>query len=256
MLNSKKNILWIHNSYENLPYLSKGFKESYKNASNIVFVAANSMDTFIKNMPELAYKMSVIKNTLPQRRIIDLGNEEIDDKEIFKTNIINIVSVGRIVPQKAFDRIIEVGKYLKNKSIDFNWIIIGDGKDKLKLKNKIEEEELSQYIRLIGAKSNPYAYIKKSDLFVMTSIYESQPMTIMEALTLGVPVITTKFDSVNEIIQDKPFAIVCENSVNGLCKSIEEILNNKERINSMKISTCDFKYNNEEIVKQFLSLIR
>lgn len=255
MVNSKKNILWIHNNYENLQPLSRGFKESYENASNIVFVANASMDTFVNNMPELVYKMSVIKNTLPQKNIISLGDEDIEDEKIFKTNAINIVSVGRVAPQKAFDRIVEVGKYLKKKDLNFNWIIIGDGENKSKLKNKIEIEGLGQYIKLIGSKPNPYAYIKKSDLFVMTSIYESQPMAIMEALTLGVPVITTKFDSVNEIIKDKPFAIVCENSVDGLCMSIEEIINNKEKINSMKISTCEFKYNNEKIVKQFFSLI-
>jgi len=253
--NAKKRIFWIHNNYENLPERSKGFKESYEVADKIIFVANASMETFKLSLPQYADKMCLIKNILLQNKIKDSSLEEIADNEIFSSSSLNIISVGRIAPQKAFDRVIEVVKKLLEKNKEFCWIIVGEGPQREELKRKVKANGLSDCIKFIGARKNPFPYIKQSDLFVLTSIYESQPMVIMEALTIGVPVISTNFPSSKELLADESYSLIVDNNVEGLYRALEEILGNQTRIKVMREETKNFQYNNDEIILKLFEVI-
>lgn len=247
-----KKIFWIHNNYENLTELAHGYPESYEAADSINFVAVASMESFAKAMPAFADKMRVIKNVLPQELI--RKQAEVPCANIFNKDCIHLVSVGRIADQKGFDRLTEAAKRLKSDGLDFEWIILGEGKDKEKLVDFTKENGLSEYVRFIGAKPNPYPYINQSDLYVLTSRYESQPMVLMEALTIGVPVLSTSFDSVNEIVQNRDFALTVENSTEGIYKGLSELIQNPSKIGDMKKNTAKFDYDNEKIIRQILSL--
>lgn len=251
LTHADKKIFWIHNNYENLTELAHGYPESYQVADSINFVAQASMESFMKAMPEFANKMKVIKNVLPQDLI--RKKAEISCENVFKKDCVHLISVGRIAEQKGFDRLAEAAKRLKSDGLDFEWIVLGDGKDKEKLVNFTKENELSEYVRFIGAKPNPYPYIKQSDLYVLTSRYESQPMVLMESLTIGVPVLSTSFDSVNEIVQNRDFALTVENSTEGIYRGLLDLIKNPSKIDDMKKNTTKFVYDNEEIIRQILS---
>lgn len=62
----------------------------------------------------------------------------------------------------------------------------------------------------------PVGYVKNADVYVLTSLYESQPMVIMEALTLGIPVISTNFASATEMLSGVKYGMICENSSSGI----------------------------------------
>ena len=252
LTNAGRKIFWIHNNYENLKELAHGYPESYEAADSINFVAVASMESFMKAMPAFADKMRVIKNVLPQDLIRKQAEEPCE--KIFNKDCIHLVSVGRITDQKGFDRLIEAAKCLKSNDLDFEWIILGEGEDKEKLVNFTKENGLSEYVRFIGVRSNPYPYIKQADLYVLTSRYESQPMVLMESLTIGVPVLSTSFDSVNEIVQNRDFALTVENSTEGIYKGLSTLIQNPSKICNMKKSTVKFDYDNEKIIRQILSL--
>ncbi len=252
LADGNKRIFWIHNNYENLNKLAHGNTLSYKQADSINFVAQASMDSFKKAMPEFSNKMCLIKNVLPQELIRHKALEP--HEKIFKKNTIHLVSVGRIANQKGFDRLVEVAAYLKGEELDFEWIVLGDGEQKRELEKCVQEKRLDNYVRFVGSKANPYPYIKQADLFVLTSRYESQPMVIMEALTIGVPVLSTSFDSVNELVQNKNFAMTVENSTEGIKKGLEVLLRNRNRIIQMKKATSEFQYDNKKIIDELLEL--
>lgn len=247
-----KKIFWIHNNYENLSDLAHGNPESYKKADSINFVAEASMNSFKRNMPEYADKMRVIKNVLPQDIIRRQSEHNVED--IYHTDGVKLVSVGRVSNQKGFDRLVEVASNLKKKKLSFEWVIIGDGEQRKDLNGRVIENHLEDCVHFIGAKSNPYPYIRQADLYVLTSRYESQPMVVMEALTLGVPVLSTSFESVNEIVEGKGFAATVENSVQGIEERLSDLLENKEQIEEMKAATVEFQYNNDKIINEILTL--
>ena len=253
-INSPKHYLWIHNNYEHFIGNSKGLKRSYDLANKILFVAETSLQNFNEHNIGYSDKLMIIKNILPQDHIVNEATEKIHDEDIFLKDTINFISVGRMHHQKGFDRVVEVAYRLKQAGYSFRWLIIGDGKEKESLQKSIDDRNLCEHILLLGSRKNPYPYIKKADVFIMTSYYESQPMALMEALTIGTPVISTKFDSVNEIIQDKPFAMIVENSVDGIQAGIINVLNSAT-LAVMKSHVAEFKYNNEKILGEILQLI-
>lgn len=253
--NVKKRLFWIHNNYENLSTRGKGFEESYIKADKIIFVADASMETFQLAMPQYKNKMCVIKNILLQNKIREKSLDEIKDHKTIFSDALNIISVGRVAPQKAFERIIEIGKKLLENKLNFNWIILGDGPDRNKLEESVKENGLGEFIKFIGARKNPFPYIRKSDLFVLTSHYESQPMVIMEALTIGVPVISTNFQSAKELLKDSSYSMIVDNSVEGLYSAVEKVLYTPGLIKSMTENTKKFTYDNDKIVLQLLEVI-
>lgn len=252
---TSKCVLWVHNNYENLDPLSRGFYESYEKAKAIVFVAEASKKSFENRFPEFKGKMHLIRNIVLQEDVIKRSMCQISDGfNNVGNKTIKIVSVGRIAPQKAFDRVINAALKLRHLNFDFEWIIIGDGPDYKRLKEKTTEEQISDKLRFIGGKSNPYPYMKQADFLALSSIYEAQPMVIIEALTIGIPVLSTKFDSVNELLGNKKYGMVVENSTDGFIQGVCNLCENPDKIQQMKKETQNFVYDNEKIVQDFLKL--
>ena len=100
-----------------------------------------------------------------------------------KQKTLKILNIGRFVDQKDQETLIKALNLLKNK-IEFQARIIGRGQLKEKLKKLINKYKLSRKVKLINFKKNPFNYLKQSDVFVLTSIYEGLPNVLLEALTL------------------------------------------------------------------------
>ena len=110
-------------------------------------------------------------------------------------------------------------------------------------------------VRFIGTKSNPYPYMAKADMFVLTSEYESQPMVIMESLITGTPVISTNFESAYELLEGKNYGIVCENTAEGISNELLRIIENPQISLELKRHTKEFVYDNNSIIEQIFSVI-
>src|SRR5690606_31126106 len=107
----------------------------------------------------------------------------------FEKESISLVSVGRIDNStKRFNLIPEISKLLKDASIlNYKWIVVGDGPDMESNKQLVEKLSVSNFVEFVGEKVNPYPYIERSDLFVLTSAYEGYPMVVGESMILGTP---------------------------------------------------------------------
>lgn len=86
----------------------------------------------------------------------------------------------------------------------------------MKINQLINEKGLSNDIDLVGKKNNPFVYIKNADFFLLPSFHEAAPMVYGEAISLGVPVVTTNTISAKELIEERDYGIVCENSEEGI----------------------------------------
>ena len=104
--------------------------------------------------------------------------------------IINILSVGRLVPQKNQITILKALNLIKNKK-KFKFYLIGKGSEYYNLQKFINENKLNNHIKILNFKDNIYPYYKKADVFVLSSLYEGLPNTLIEALTFGLPIIST-----------------------------------------------------------------
>ena len=119
--------------------------------------------------------------------------------------IINILSIGRLVPQKSHITILKALTLLKNKK-KFKFCLIGKGSEYDNLQKFIDENKLNNQIKILSFKANIYPYYKKADIFVQSSLYEGLPNTLIEALTFGLPIISTNCKTgPKEILNNKKY---------------------------------------------------
>ena len=106
-----------------------------------------------------------------------------------QTRKFSIITVGRLVPEKGFNMLIKVLSNLKKSIPNFNAIIIGSGPEKNNLLNLINNLELNDNIQIIENETNVYKYLSFSSIFVVTSLTESFGLAMLEALSIGIPVV-------------------------------------------------------------------
>lgn len=146
-----------------------------------------------------------------------------------------IISVGRLTYQKGFDMLCDVAKIVLNDNKGWKWLILGDGEDKDKLQNSIKEYGLENKLILKGNVSNVEEYYKNSSLYVMTSRFEGLPMTLLEAKTYKLPIVSFNcLTGPSEIVK---------NNINGY-------LINPENVEAMS-NKLNILINDENKLKEF-----
>ena len=124
----------------------------------------------------------VIYNPLNTKEIIKLSRKKLKES-FFKKKSLNIINVGRFTDQKDHLTLLKAINLIKFK-IDIRLIIIGRGINYDLIKNYIKQNNLEKLVKLVNFTKNPFPYIKKSQLFILSSTYEGLPNVLLEALVL------------------------------------------------------------------------
>ena len=252
-VSADRKYAWIHNDYTNLSGAKAGMKKSLDVLNGIFFVANAAKNNFEKYFPQYSNKLKVIKNTINFEEINVKANKK-NEKIPYKNNEINIISVGRITQQKAYEKIPEIIVQIRNVNKKFHWYIIGGGEKQEEIENKSKSMKTDDLLTFCGPQKNPYPYIKKADLLVLTSYYESQPMVILEALSLGVPVVSTNFSSAKELLENQSYGILCEENIESIAEVITKCLTSKDLLDKLTYECVHFTYDNSHIISEIKDL--
>ena len=244
-----RKITWWHHGEFNVDRVAYGDMCSKMDAVAVVSQPCKEM--LQGQLPEFADKLVCIPNMLDAEAIWQKA-----ENSPYAGDMLHIVSVGRLAPEKHFENIIPAAKTLRETGIDLTWHIVGEGPERSKLEALIAENDLKDHVVLEGSKSNPYPYIKYADLFVHPSYVESQGLTILEAMTLGVPCVVTKSLGPCEFIEDGVNGLLTEQSPESLTEKVLTILNDKELYQYIKKNTrCPEQFSLKQVMKQIEALI-
>lgn len=108
---------------------------------------------------------------------------------------IKLIFVGRLMPQKACDSLINACAILQRKGIDFSLKIVGDGPLKEKLVKMVYNLNLNKHVDFEGYNANPLTYMKMSDVVVLPSLNEGMSNVLLEAISIGLPIVATDVGS-------------------------------------------------------------
>ncbi len=134
-------------------------------------------------------------------------------------------SVGRIVPVKRYDLLIDAIELLLREGSDVYLTIIGDGPLKTALQNRIAQKELENRVFLLGRKENVADFLTAMDIFVLSSDFEGISNTILEAMTSSLPIVATRVGGTPEIVDDNRTGLLCEpNDINSLASSLARLI--------------------------------
>ncbi len=119
-----------------------------------------------------------------------------------RSGALRLLSVGRLSSQKAQHILIQACARLRDQGLAFQCDLVGEGECRAQLERLITELELTEQVRLLGAKYHDevLALYAQADLFVMSSVAEGMPIVIMEAMQAGVPVVSTDVSGIPELL--------------------------------------------------------
>lgn len=253
-INANKYLQWIHidiSKVRDIYFIDKQVK-FYKKLDNIICVSKVAKSSFDEKYIELRKKTVVIYNFYNVDKIRKMSEGE----RIFNINDFNILSVGRLVEQKGYERAIDVFYRLKQEGYKFKWYIIGDGILKKGIQKKINELELNKNICLLGIKDNPYPYIRQCNLFFLPSLYEGFPTVTIEAKVLEKPVLSTEVSGIKEQIINGETGIIVDNNQLSIYFELKSILKNTNSIKSFSSKNgLENIINNNEKYKKIISLL-
>lgn len=255
-----KKVLWIHNHYTSCynQIQAIGFPD-YESFDKIICVSDDASIVLAKMLKEknnidLSGKIQTIYNIVNDAEIQNKASEKIKD-ERFKTNSFVIISIGRYAPEKNFESIPQIASRLRKKGKCFVWYIVGGGSPVMTqlIEREIQKEGIADSVILLGVKSNPYPYLAQANLFVLTSRYETYPTVINEARALGVPVVSSNFLGVEEIVEATD-GWICP--IEKMADKIDEIIfDHMQNVNCVVSHKKDFSAHNSEIINRFAQLM-
>ena len=134
--------------------------------------------------------------------------------------------MARLSPEKDQEKLIKSFSKLVMDYPKAKLLILGDGPLKHYLSSLISKLGLSSNVFLLGIRFNPFPYLKRADCFVLSSNYEGQPMTLLEAMILEKPVISTDIIGSRSALENRPGYLV-DNSEQGLYLGMKDFIEGK-----------------------------
>lgn len=208
----KRKITYVHIDLKNYPWtLQKGIYKTFEEERE-VYQRFDKAVCVSRSVEEVMKSYYGLNNTTTIYNPIDV--EFINQKaqvpvDISLSNGVNLVSVGRLVPQKGYDLLIPLIARLRAEGVDVSLYILGEGEDRQKLDALNQEVGTTDCVHLLGYHTNPHAIVSRMDAFVCSSRAEGYSLVIAEALSMGVPVISTNCSGPNELLADGRYGIIC-----------------------------------------------
>ncbi len=231
---AKRKILWIHNDYEKLKYVDDFDRTYFKRASVVATMSPKARDILQKHFPESADHIWFLENITNGSMIRKMAAEDIDDNQFKLVEGVNLVSVGRLSLPKNFGRAVRVASVLKKRGVVFHWTIVGEGPLRNTLESQVKELGVDDVVSFIGLRPNPYQYVSKSDILVVTSDYEGRSIAIDEAQVLGIPVITTNYPTAKDAVVDGETGLICDMTPEAIADAVMRL----ESDNSLYAHIC------------------
>lgn len=239
--NNKQSIKlsWIHTDMLENKFADRYFKNKqchlncYKKYDKIIGVSEGVKNAFIK---KFNYKnIEVQYNPINEREIIAKAYPAIE----YSLEYINFITVGRLVEQKGYDRLLRIVNKLKKYK--FKLYILGEGPLRNQFEEYIEENGLSDKIFLLGFQDNPYKYMVNASAFICSSYAEGFSTVATESLILNLPIITTDCSGMQELFGTYECGIICHNNEDSLYESVKKILDYPDVLNDYKVQIKERK---------------
>lgn len=225
----------------------------YRFADDIISNSEKSADNLAKTLKLNRKKIKTIYNPTITSEIYKKMEERISHPWL-NDKYITIIGVGRLQKVKNFINLIKAIKIINNK-IDVKLIILGEGPERKNLENLVKQLNLEKSVDLLGFTENPYTFMYRANIFVLSSNSEGLPNVLIEAMACGTPVVSTNCPSgPSEILDGGKYGkLVPVNNPEALAKAIIETLENPIESNVLQERASFFSV--EKSINEYLKII-
>jgi len=186
-------------------------------------------------------RIHVIRNPVITPELRELAGDDPNHRWFSRKDKPVVLGIGRLGQQKNFELLIHAFSRVR-ANIDSRLLILGEGRRRTRMEKLVKKLGIAEHVELLGFVANPYAYLSRADLFVLSSKWEGSPNVLTEALAVGVPVVSTDCDSgPREILQNGKYGeLVPVSDVRKLADAMINTLSKPPDSNSFKEAVSDY----------------
>lgn len=251
-VNAEKKFSFLHCDYASCGANNTRNNVLYHEFDKIAACSDGCRNTFLEVLPELENRCFTVKNCHRYQMIKELSA---DNPVTYKSDNFNVIVVGRLAHEKAVDRAIKAVADGRTRQLPLALHIIGDGNQMESLKELVTSLGIQDDVVFYGEQLNPYRFMTNADLLMITSYHEAAPMIIEEARIIGLPVLTVKTTSSDEMVRDSQCGWVCENSQEGLNRMLCTLASDTAVIAEITQSMRAAAFDNQNAVESFCRLV-
>lgn len=223
-IRAKKKVLWVHSEYRKQGYDPDYDRRFYEAATAVVTISQGCADCLSREFPACREKLHVLENITSFRQV-DERSKSGSCPEWENYTGLKLLSVGRLNPQKGFDLAIGAARRLQEAGVDFRWLVAGEGDARTQLEMLIDEANLQEKFVLLGARDNPYGYMRHCDILVQPSRVEGRSIVLDEAKALCKPIIATRYTTVVDAINHGVSGWIVDMNPDALAEGIQTLWN-------------------------------
>lgn len=246
------NIKDLYNPYSKIKW-SKFPWAYFKIEKNLILgmekvyvVSNNGLEFYKHRYPSIAEKFSFLPTFVDNKKFYPYSSEREKIKRSFDFKIKNgfsekdkiILFFGRLEGAKNPLLLIDAFYSLVKNNSNIKLLVIGTGSLENDVIKRVKKYDLQESVRLLGVvpQDDLIKIMKISDVFLMTSAFEGMPMSVLEALASGLPVVSTNVGEVKLVVRDGVSGLLVQtSSADSIARAVLEVLNNKEKFN---INNC------------------
>lgn len=171
--------------------------------------------------------------------------------------IMTFVSVGRLSSPKNYPLLLRVAEKAHEQWPRAEFVILGDGELRENVERQIEAQHGCDYVHLMGNVSDVNRFLWRADAFLMTSDYEGLPLTVLEAMAAGLPIISTKAGGIVDVVENGENGLLVEcGDEDGLVSAIGRLCASPELCIAFSEKSREFsmRYSLDNMAEEYLRL--
>lgn len=141
---------------------------------------------------------------------------------------INITHIGRFSKEKNHSDIIKAFKIIHDNEPNTILKLIGTGELKEDIMKQTEELSLTDEVEFLGVQSNVYGYLNETDIFILPSLWEGMPMTLIEAMGTGLPIVASKVGGIVDMIKNNETGVLIDTNHQNIAAAVLKLIRNEK----------------------------
>ena len=252
---AKKKVLWIHSEYQKIGCNPSFDKKYFENCDQIITISDQCRRCIVDEFPFAADKTHVLENISSVQQVISKSIDGFAEEFKISEGVWNLLSVGRLNPQKGYDLAIKAAGIMRDRGLKFQWLSVGEGSEREALQSMIDVYGLNSYIKLIGSRTNPYVYMHACDVLVQPSRVEGKSVVLDEAKMLCKPIVVTNYTTVNDSVEHGKNGWIVDMDPEAIAQGVLDMCADAERRNSLQTYLENCPKGNESELQKYIDVM-
>lgn len=256
-VHARKKASFVHIDYQKAGYNKTVDLDAYQKLDRIFAVSKEAKQSFLTIYPEYAKKTFLFRNLHDTDRILKLAQEPIPVSSAFVQSPAKykLLTVGRLHYQKGYDVAVKALAILRQRNMDVDWFVLGEGSLKKELTKQIRQEGVSDHFFLLGSTNNPYPYYRAATIYVHATRFEGKSIAIEEAQLLSKAIAASDCTGNREQIQSGKNGILVELTPQAVADGVEMLLRNPSLIQEYEKASSKVAISHPHDMDAFLELL-